>query len=168
MSELVYVKGDATNPIMKDFENVIIAHVCNNHGAWGKGFSYAVSAKWPDPENEYRQAFVKIVPGNKTVLGQVQTLPVTDSEGRFSNTYIANMIAQDGFASAEKPKALVYSKLVDCMEQIALQAESMGSSIHCPKFGAGLAGGDWKIIEALIQEIWVDAGIDVTVYEYEG
>ena len=26
--------------------------------------------------------------------------------------------------------------------------------IHCPKFGSGLAGGDWKFIEYLINDIW--------------
>jgi hypothetical protein len=38
--------------------------------------------------------------------------------------------------------------------------------IHCPKFGSDLAGGDWNVIEAMIFELWVDRGIDVTVYEW--
>jgi len=34
--------------------------------------------------------------------------------------------------------------------------------------GAGLAGGIWSKIEALIQEELVDKGLEVTVYEFGG
>ena len=26
--------------------------------------------------------------------------------------------------------------------------------IHCPKFGSGLAGGNWEFIKDLIEDIW--------------
>lgn len=39
-------------------------------------------------------------------------------------------------------------------------------SIHCPKFGAGLAGGNWNVIEQLIKEELVEKGLSVTVYEF--
>jgi hypothetical protein len=34
--------------------------------------------------------------------------------------------------------------------------------IHCPKFGSGLAGGNWAFIEDLIEDIW--GKYSVTVY----
>ena len=50
--------------------NKVIAHICNDGGGWGKGFVLAVSARWPEPEREYRKA----VPGGLT-LGSIQPIP---------------------------------------------------------------------------------------------
>jgi hypothetical protein len=36
--------------------------------------------------------------------------------------------------------------------------------IHCPKFGSGLAGGNWDFISNLIEDIW--SKYHVTVYNY--
>ena len=39
-------------------------------------------------------------------------------------------------------------------------------SIHMPRIGCGLAGGDWKTIENIIQRTFVDiANVDVYVYD---
>jgi hypothetical protein len=36
--------------------------------------------------------------------------------------------------------------------------------IHAPKFGCGLAGGNWNFIENLIQDIW--NSYNITIYNY--
>lgn len=51
--QLTYLKGDATAPSYKGMK--IIVHICNDVGAWGKGFVLAVSKRWKDPEIEYRK-----------------------------------------------------------------------------------------------------------------
>jgi hypothetical protein len=38
--------------------------------------------------------------------------------------------------------------------------------ICCPKFGSLRSGGNWDFILELIEEIWLNNGIDVTVCEY--
>lgn len=43
MKDIQYKKGDATNPI--DNGNKVIVHICNDIGAWGKGFVMAISKK---------------------------------------------------------------------------------------------------------------------------
>ena len=165
MAELVYLKGDATNPSMAIGEQAFIPHICNNVGGWGAGFVLALSKKWEEPEIQYRQWMKRS--GRMPNLGDVQYCSVAD-EGKYKNTRVVNMIAQNGFRSEDNPKPIKYAALVDAMRQVAGYMNSIDGSIHCPKFGAGLAGGDWRVIEALIQEIWVDAGINVTVYEWEG
>ena len=40
-----------------------------------------------------------------------------------------------------------------------------GASIHMPRMGAGLAGGDWAVIERIIVEELTMFGFDVTVYD---
>lgn len=43
MKDIIYLKGDATEPIGTGHK--IIAHVCNNKGGWGRGFVLAISKK---------------------------------------------------------------------------------------------------------------------------
>lgn len=52
MSEIRYRKGDATAPEGDGCR--IIAHCCNDIGAWGKGFVLAISARWKEPEQQFR------------------------------------------------------------------------------------------------------------------
>jgi hypothetical protein len=48
-----YVIGDATE--VDGRGPVVIAHVCNGSGGWGKGFVLAISCRWPEPEAAYRR-----------------------------------------------------------------------------------------------------------------
>ncbi len=54
MSPIIYLKGDATEPIVTDGMR-IITHICNDKGRWGAGFVMALSRKWKEPEDEYRK-----------------------------------------------------------------------------------------------------------------
>jgi O-acetyl-ADP-ribose deacetylase (regulator of RNase III) len=162
------IKGDATAPNVEPGHVAIIAHVANDLGAWGKGFVLALSKKWDKPEKEYKK-MVQIYKdlrdkgSSEPLLGVTQVVPVEPDKA------VANMVAQRGIGGK---KPLRYAALVSCMTMLALKIKDRYSdndhvSIHCPKFGAGLAGGDWTVIEALIKECWCDYGIDVTVYEFE-
>jgi len=50
---LNYRIGDATQPY--GVGNKVLVHVCNDVGAWGKGFVLAISKRWKEPEKQYRQ-----------------------------------------------------------------------------------------------------------------
>ena len=52
MESINYIKGDATNP--HGIGDKVIVHICNDIGAWGKGFVLAISKKWKEPEKEYK------------------------------------------------------------------------------------------------------------------
>jgi hypothetical protein len=47
MNKINYLKGDATFPEAKGTK--IICHICNDLGAWGKGFVLAISKRWSEP-----------------------------------------------------------------------------------------------------------------------
>lgn len=160
---ITYLKGDATEPLGEGHK--IIAHVCNCQGGWGRGFVLAVSKKWPQPEKAYRTS---LKPHNETLLGLTQFVKVSD------DIMVANMIAQKGYGkgnldrhkkskvkSSEIP--LQYDHLETCLEFVNKQADYEGSTIHMPKIGSGLAGGDWAQIEKIIEKIFVDK--QVFVYE---
>lgn len=150
---ITYLKGDATQPQGPPGLK-IIAHVCNNRGGWGAGFVLAVSRRWPEPESEYR----KWAKQKEFVLGAVQYVRVEDQ------LYVANMVAQDGYGEDGQPP-LRYGALRRCLSSLERQASKHKASIHMPRIGCGLAGGDWSEVEKLIQEKL--GNIPVFVYDFE-
>jgi O-acetyl-ADP-ribose deacetylase (regulator of RNase III) len=157
MATLSYLKGDATNPGGDPGKTRIIPHVCNSLGKWGAGFVLQVSKAFPEAETAYRSM-------GSYEMGSVQFVPCA------KGVVVANMIAQWGIGplrdgSKQGCPPLRYGALFDAMFKVAYWAEHNGKcEIHCPRFGAGLAGGDWRVIEALIQHLWVSPGLDVHVY----
>jgi len=147
------VKGDVTEPQRQDKnEAVIIPHVCNNLGIMGAGVALGLKRKWLEVETSYEGA---------TSLGKCSFAKVGD------NIVVINMVAQSGLINKNNPKPIKYLALINCMKFVQDWAISGNCVIHTPKFGSLRAGGNWGFIEELIREIWIDAGIDVTVYEYE-
>lgn len=149
------VTGDATSPDVGN-RHCVIPHVCNDVGKWGAGFTGALSAKWPEPEDVFRKA-------DDLQLGQTQFVAVAP------HITVANMVAQKGIRglplpSVRKRANLRYAALVNCMVEVGEWCDDMSADIHCPMFGSALAGGNWEVIEQLIWELWCDRGINVTVY----
>jgi len=163
-----YVTGNLFE-LIKPETSIVIPHICNDSGGWGAGFVMALSKQWPptmlkdSPEWKYRQwfdsrdsHFTKY--DNPFSLDSVQDVTPTDY------IVVANMIAQHGTRSAENPKPIKYAALVQCMIKVADMCRDY-REIHAPKFGSGLAGGNWAFIEELIEELWCSRGIPVTIYE---
>lgn len=172
-----YVTGDATQPQSEG--NKLIIHVSNDIGAWGAGFVMALSKRWKEPERYYhswfnpKRQFLMFVDDSRSVggcqtstlspkLGSVQTVWVDDG------LYVINMIGQRGVISRENPIPLDYQALEKCLDMVAHEARRLTASVHGPRFGAGLAGGDWNKIEAMIQKCLVDKGVPVTIYDWQG
>lgn len=156
MTKINYLFGNAVNPQGKDFK--IIMHICNDIGAWGRGFVIAVSKKWPVAEQAYKQWF-KSSEGFE--LGAVQYLDVEKNIG------VANMIAQHGIRrkTTDKPP-IRYDALKQCLQSVCILVQEKKASVHAPRIGAGLAGGDWEEIEKIIEEELCDKGIEVFVYDF--
>jgi O-acetyl-ADP-ribose deacetylase (regulator of RNase III) len=81
LESINYIKGDATNP--QGLGNKLIVHICNDIGAWGKGFVLAISKKWKEPEKEYREWYKS---QTDFELGKVQFVQVEP------DAFVANMI----------------------------------------------------------------------------
>ena len=143
-----YVVGDATQPITRP---AIIAHICNTAGGWGKGFSGAISVRWAKPEKFYRDM-------THRRLGMCDFINVEDG------ITVANMIAQRRYSKPGKP-AIDYAALKTCLRHVALYAVNNNCSVHMPRIGTDLAGGNWAIIEPIINRTLCDSGIAVTVYD---
>jgi O-acetyl-ADP-ribose deacetylase (regulator of RNase III) len=153
---IIYLKGDATNPDVSGKK--IIAHICNDIGAWGKGFVLAISKRWSEPEKEYKKWYKD---GENFKLGEVQFIQVTE------DIYIANMIGQRDIRRSKSAPPIRYEAVDVCLKKISEKAIGLGATIHMPRIGCGLAGGKWEEIEKLIDKNICSNNIDVYVYDLE-
>jgi O-acetyl-ADP-ribose deacetylase (regulator of RNase III) len=158
MSEIVYVRGDATVPSVRGTK--VIAHVCNDIGGWGKGFVLALSRRWPQPEAAYR-AWHRERASNDFELGAVQLVQVEPY------VWVANMIGQRGIRTGSKGVPVRYEAIDAALERLAARVAELDASVHMPRIGCGLAGGKWSRIEPLVTERLVRRGIAVTVYDHD-
>ncbi|MFA5207456.1 MAG: Appr-1-p processing protein [Candidatus Paceibacterota bacterium] len=143
-----YVIGDATNPIGEGEKYIL--HCCNDKNKWGAGFVLALSKRWKKPEKMYRAE-------TKYILGTVHIVRVE------KDICVINMIAQhDIKPDANGVSPIRYDALRECLIFINEIAVGTGATIHAPRFGAGLAGGDWNRIEQIIKETIT---VDVTIYD---
>lgn len=183
MVRIKYVTGDLfdlfpyTTPTHK-----IIPHICNDLGAWGSGFVVPLGNKWPEAKLQYKQWFKSKYAefcGESFALGNFQSVRVQvggvpQYAGHESGPiFVLNMIAQVGVIRPDNPRPINYAALGHAMHQIGQRLaksreNGFDPEIHCPCFGAGLAGGNWDFIELLIHDAWVRQGIPVTVYQLPG
>ncbi len=174
-----YVKGDATNP--QTSNTAIIIHVCNDVGGWGKGFVLAISRKWNQPEEAYRlwykqqskvitaaiqyqriESRDKYADESKFELGKVQFVKVNET------TWVANMIAQvNTKPDADGTPPIRYIFVKECLERVTAFALAHQATVHLPRIGCGLAGGQWSETEPLIKHTLIANAVDTTVYDFE-
>lgn len=148
--KVIYKKGDATNP---QEQNVVIAHGCNNKGAWGAGFVIPLGNKYPAAKVGYHQ-------WDHKELGSIQLIRVNP------NVHVCNMVTQilgtmDGWLIPFR-----YQSFAECLirlRQKMLQKEL--KTLVMPRVGAGLAGGNWQTIELIINKVFDKTDIRVIIYD---
>jgi hypothetical protein len=144
--------------------SIIVPHVCNNVNAFGAGFAAGVAKHYPVVKENYHLLGSNFLKNN---LGYTQYVKVLSDKEYGHKLIFANMIAQNGLISDKNPRPLNYLALVKCMNSISQYINTNFDNdqrvqIHCPKFGCGLAGGNWNFIQNLIEDIWTR--IDTFVY----
>jgi O-acetyl-ADP-ribose deacetylase (regulator of RNase III) len=156
MNEIKYIKGDATSPASE--ENKIIVHVCNDVGGWDRGFVLALSAKWEEPEANYRVWFKS---KENFALGEVQFVKVEE------DIWVGNMIGQRDTKTDKTGLPPIRNEAVgSALQKVALFAIDKNASVHMPRIGCGLAGGKWEFIEPIIMKHLIEKGIEVFVYDF--
>ena len=156
ISKINYINGDATEPIREG--NIIIVHICNDIGKWGRGFVMAISNKWSEPKEEYRKWFKS---KNEFKLGQVQFVQVED------NIWIANLIGQHKLKEDDFGKPPIrYEAIKEGLTEVALKAKELSASVQMPRIGCGLAGGKWSLVKPLILENLVNCDVSTTVCDF--
>jgi len=143
-----YKKGDL-------FEGNIdlIAHGVNCKGAFGSGVAAQMCKKHPNA----RQSYIDKHNNEGWKLGDVQFV---SSNGKI----VANCATQDHFFPRDRVHA-DYNAIKVCMTQVKEYAKLRNLSVGLPKIGAGLAGGNWAVIEMILNDVFQD--YDCTVFYLE-
>lgn len=170
---LHYTIGDATLP--QGAGPKIIAHCCNDAGGWGAGFVVALSKQWGFAEDAYRQwSRIRQAKGVDALYGpgpRCETSgPFQLGEAQFAlvgpKLWVANIIGQKGFGlMAEGRPPIRYEAIQQGLRKTCRFAIEKQATVHMPRMGAGLAGGNWTAIEQLVNEELITKGVEVTVYD---
>ena len=144
--------GSATSPRPEKGKGVIIAHLCNNLGGWGRGFVLAVDELSAPPRAAY-QGLAKDHGKSKGTNANIPLGTVQFVETQ-TGLIVSNMIAQDNFADDHEDGCAVnYKALRRCLLITFHRAIRLGYNVHIPEgIGSGLAGGDQAEILKMISE----------------
>lgn len=158
--------GSATDPQPENGRGILIAHISNDCGAWGKGFVLAVNKVSLAAKGAY-QGLAKDH-GNLIPRGLVQIVELKP------DVFAANMIAQQGIKKSGNPCLVDYKALEQCLKILFKRAIQLNCDVHIPAgIGSGLAGGDRTVIHQMIrtqaaicQTLLDSIGVNVTLWEF--
>lgn len=150
---ITYKKGD-----LLSVTEGIIAHGCNAQGVMGSGVAALVKAKYPAAFEQYvadlemltkDEAYMGMSP-----LGYVSFWSPSDLNVSLTadSLLIANCITQNLFGR-DGSKFVSYDAIHTCFVALERIAKMTGMTINIPRIGAGLGGGDWSVIEAVINSV---------------
>lgn len=136
--------------LARNGEFELIVHGCNCFCAMGAGIAQGIKAAFP-AAYEADQATES---GDRDKLG-------TCTHAEIDGLIVVNAYTQ--YRHGGGGRLVDYDAVRSCMRWI--REHFSGRRIGLPRIGAGLAGGDWEAIAAIIEEEL--AGEDVTLVEYK-
>lgn len=162
-SKLVYKVGDLISAAQNE-EVQVIAHGCNCLCTMGSGIAPLIKSAFPyayAADCETRK-------GDKLKLGSF-TVGDPSLYGYNGGPLVFNLYSQYNYTGRKHGlRDLDYNALYDALDLMSfeLQCYELGEDLKVglPKIGAGLAKGDWDIIELMIKKTLCQAGHDVIIY----
>lgn len=149
MANIQYRKGN-----LLDVKSGVIAHGVNCQGVMGSGVALAIKQRYDNAYVHYYNLCRENMQWDNTpsadLLGDVQLFKVTD------DLLVANCFTQDFFGTHKRQ--VNYEAVAKCFHTL----DERFTEVNIPKIGAGLGGGDWKVIEAIINSEFEG---DVIVWE---
>lgn len=132
---------------------VAMAHCCNCHNTMKSGIAPFVADKFPAAW----QADQNTVKGDREKLGKI-----TEAWSDDGGVLVFNLYGQYGYWKRREGKMdLEYPALDSALNMMAMSLHSKCRisdlrpeeiKVFLPKIGAGLAGGDWAVIEPMIEK----------------
>ncbi len=146
------IKGDLIK-LAKEGHFDVICHGCNCFATWGAGIALQMKKAFPDA--------YKADCDEPKILRKLGRWSVTIIEQPTGPLTILNLYTQYNYGT-DKINC-DYQAIRDCFRGI--KRHFSGLRIAYPKIGAGLAGGNWQVISAIIDgEL---AGENHTLVEYQ-
>lgn len=133
-----------------DVPTGIIVHGCNCQGVMGAGIALEVKNRFPMAFHEYD----RVHRSRGLKLGEICFAEVAP------NKFIINANTQEGYSRVGRQVS--YDAIADCFTEVVKLAKTLEThrgvklEIIFPMIGAGLGGGDWKVISAIIDAVVPD------------
>ena len=155
----------------------VICHQVNCQRVMGSGIAKQIKDKWPEIFDEYCK-FIDynyengICRYSYDFLGMMQPIIVTEPLIKDDQTYMRNRLIINFFSQDKYLPRNICHTNYDAFRQCCISLREYllkycsGWTIGFPyKIGCGLAGGDWPIVEKIIEE---ELGIEfiVEIYQY--
>jgi O-acetyl-ADP-ribose deacetylase (regulator of RNase III) len=149
-----YIKGD-----LFDTDCKYIAHGCNCQGVMGSGVAKTVRELYPEcfkAYSNYCEKHHNLGPPQDSALLLGRIVEWTDGDIHILNCFTQDYYGKNG------DRFVSYDAVERCFRAIS---NNNIPEVAMPKIGAGLGGGDWTIIEAIINATLIRNGVKVKVYE---
>lgn len=151
-----HIKGDLLK-LADGGQFDVIIHGCNCFNVMGSGIAFAIAQRWPDAA-----AIDKATErGDKDKLGRY-TKAIVNIDARHMPLTVINLYTQYD-TSSRGEDVFEYEAFMKGLKSIKLAYPRL--RIGMPKIGCGLAGGDERLIMAIIEHVFKNG--DVTVVEYQ-
>lgn len=128
-----YVKGNIIEVFRSGND---IAHGCNCFCAMGAGVAYQLAQAFKQIEAIDRDT----VPGSRAKLGDL-TYATHDNDVN---------VCYNLYTQYEPGPCVDYGAIFNVFKYLSQIRKNSTRSLYIPRIGAGIAGGDWKLIEKLI------------------
>lgn len=149
---IVYKQGDI---LLSDAN--IIAHGVNCEGGFGSGIAKQIAQRYPVVREQY---VAKHNAGGWT-LGEIQKVYYSEPPMRAVTRIVVNCATQQRYGKTDLGPYVSYPAIRTVFKNLML--EFPHDIVSVPKIGAGLAGGNWDIIEKIINEESVSREVHVYI-----
>ena len=140
---------NTTGNMIEECTTGFMVHGCNCQGAMGSGIARVIRDKWPQVYAQYNHYHQK----NGLELGSIQPIAVN------SELIVINAMTQEFYlghpACPHRERHVDYEAVAKCFEAInglPLLFPDVEPVLSFPLIGAGLAKGNWTIIETIIDQ----------------
>jgi len=152
------INGDLLTALEKG-EIQCIGHQTNCMNAFGPIIAAKIKKKFPEAwwaDCVFSKDHTPYEKLGKISYGELET-----------GQYVLNLYAQLDFGSQSSGRKTNYESLYRALEVARdFMKEKYLTKIGFPfKMGSDRAGGDWRIVSSIIEVIFQDSGIDVTIYQ---
>ena len=131
----------------------VIAHGCNCFRNMGAGIARQIKYVFPEAYEVDRAT----AHGSKKKLGTLSCASIGDLD-------VLNLYTQFSYGGGRIN--VDYKAIEKCFTTVNQMYKNSDVEIGIPLIGCGLAGGDWKKVEQIINSVTPD--IDITLVEYDG
>jgi O-acetyl-ADP-ribose deacetylase (regulator of RNase III) len=162
MAKISYATGDALIPQIQAGDRYIV-HCVNCRGIMGAGIAAQIKRRWPIVYTLY-DALLRV----KTPLEVLGTIQVVDI---FPGLKVCNL-----FGQYDMGNTIVGDVTIPAVDYRAIHLgfahlkkyiiDNGGGTIHMPRLGCGLAGGDWNHIEDILHQVFDNCDVEIMVYDF--